>query len=211
MSETIEQSPDAPAIEPPAPGPFALYPELDSLPSVGAEALSAFASNVVRDYVRAVLVEPAIKRQFGIGMGIVKFTKPVAVAGVGVQMAVVEADAAVQQRALQHIISIGVPPKTEGGTGPVRGVIFLGAPEGTMAEVRARAEADRIAATGPPQLLREYVAPPGYEVMVVEDDLSGGKAPTSPDDPPPAPTTAAPVKTKAQELAAKRRQRRKRG
>jgi hypothetical protein len=206
----IPETPTA-TVEPPERGPFEQYDELLTLPRIG-DAIAAASSNIVRDFTRAVLVEPAIKRQFGIGMGIVKFETPIVTypekGRAEIVMTAIEAPAAVQQRALAHIISIGVPPKIEQGGGPIRGVIVLG--EAGLVEARVQAERDRIAATGPPQLQREYIPPPGYETLVIEDDLSGPQVPTSPDEAPSSPAAAAPVQSKARELAAKRRSRKPR-
>lgn len=179
----------------------AMDPRLRSLPDLSAPIVS-IASKVVRDYVRALLVEPAIKRQFGIGMGIIKFQTPVVVKD-SVVMTEIEAPAAVQVKALHDLISIGVPPRTVGDDGPrkVMGVLVLG--EIGMQVARDRAAQDRINDSGPPQLNGgEYVPPPGYEVVIVEDDLTGTVPPASPDDPPPQPPQ---TMTKAQRLAANRR------
>lgn len=182
-------------------------PRLRSLPDLNAPIVS-IASKVVRDYVRAVLVEPAIKRQFGIGMGLITFKQAFVTkngGNIGVEVIETEAPPGVQAKALHDIISIGVPSRVVGDDGPTKimGVLVLG--EIGMQEARSRAAQDRIADTGPPQLTTGYVPPPGYEVIVIEDDLSGEVPPASPDDPPSQPT---PMLTKAQQLAANRRAKR---
>lgn len=180
------------------------YPALKGLPDVGDAALKGVQSKVVREYVRAVMIDPALKRLFGIGMGYIT-VENVVVAGNAVRVVKTEAPATVQRAALSEILRIGVPPKVEGETAPFRGVIVLG--EAGLVEARRRNAADRLEVTGPPKQIAEYTPPPGFNVTVIEDDLTGAQVPASPDDAPPPPTSTAPVTTKARELAAKRRSR----
>lgn len=74
-------------------------------PSLGSQQFVTHTATTVRDWVRSVLVPPAIKRMFDIGMGVEKFATPTATGAV----AQLEAPAAVQERALRTLISIGVP------------------------------------------------------------------------------------------------------
>lgn len=197
---------------PPAPEPEApprgerwddLYPAISALPAIGQQAVKGVQAKVIRDYVRAVMIDGVVKRAFGLGMGIVKIKQPVVV-GNRVEMIEAEASDSVQRAALADLMRIALPSKIEGETTPFRGVIVMG--EAGLVEARNRNERDRIATTGPPKQIAEYTPPPGFNVTVIEDDLTGAAPAASPDDaPPPASTT--PVTTRAREIAAKRRSR----
>ncbi len=206
MSESITADGIAP---PPAPEPTRgrwddTYPVLAEMPTIGEVAIKGQTAKVIREYVRAVMIDAVVKRNFGIGMGIVKIKTPFVV-GNNVQLIECEARDSVQQRALSELIRVALPTKQEGEAAPFRGVIVLG--EAGMVEARRRNEVDRLAATGPPKQIAEYTPPAGFNVTIIEDDLTGQQVPASPDDAPPPPSSAAPVTSKARELAAKRRSR----
>lgn len=179
-----------------------------SLPAIRNYVGRGMTARVTREYVREVMLEPALRRLHDIGHGIAKFDTPI---GDGVVLKL-EAPAAVQRGALSDVIAIGVP-KLRGGIdgdgSPIQGVIVLGTLEG-LDDARQRAAAARmedhgvVQGTGPPRVTGgQYVPPPGHEIVVYEEDLTGSKPRPSPDDAPP-PTTSA-VLTKAQEIAARRK------
>lgn len=83
------------------------------------------SAQVVRDWVRAVMVPPALKRMYEIGMGVTKFEVPT-MAGNVVQ---VGAPASVQQKALAAVIALGVPPQVgiaDGSEDETPGVLAVG-------------------------------------------------------------------------------------
>lgn len=189
----------------PAPAPRwdDAYPVLAQMPTIGEVAIKGQTAKVIREYVRAVMIDAVVKRQFGIGMGIVKIKQPIVV-GNRVEMIESEASDTVQRAALAELIRVALPTKVEGEQTPFRGVIVLG--EAGMVEARRRNAADRLEATGPPKQIAEYTPPPGFNVTVIEDDLTGAAPAASPDDAPP-PANMTPVTTRAREIAAKRRSR----
>lgn len=135
-------------------------------------------SALVRDWVRAALVPSAVKRLYDIGMGVTRFDVPT-MAGNTVR---VPAPAAVQTRALQGIIGIGVPQQLGllSDEDNVPGVIAVG--EWELAAARGDAEPDPTA-IGPVDLppsndsiahalgdvLGEYRPPAGHDVVVVDE------------------------------------------
>jgi hypothetical protein len=83
------------------------------------------SAQVVRDWVRAMMVPPALKRMYEIGMGVTKFEVPT-MAGNVVQ---VGAPASVQQKALAAVIALGVPPQVgiaDGSEDETPGVLAVG-------------------------------------------------------------------------------------
>lgn len=74
-------------------------------PPIGSERITLYTAKTMRDWVRSVLLPPAIKRMFDIGMGVEKFQQPTAAGNV----VTIEAPPMVQQRALAVLISVGVP------------------------------------------------------------------------------------------------------
>jgi hypothetical protein len=81
------------------------YRGASAYPQLGSEQFVTHTAKTVRDWVRSVLVPPAVKRMFDIGMGIEKFQQPTAAGNV----VTIEAPPMVQQRALAVLISVGVP------------------------------------------------------------------------------------------------------
>lgn len=82
-------------------------------------------AKLVREWVRSVLVPPAIKRLYDTGMGIEKFDTPTALGNI----VRVEAPPAVQVKALATLVAIGVPTQLgliDGSGGELPGVIALG-------------------------------------------------------------------------------------
>ncbi len=184
-----------------------------SLPDIGKHIRGrGITSRIVREYVREVMLPPALKRLHDIGHGIAKFDTAVASGPGGAAILQLEAPPNVQRQALSDIVAIGVPRLRGGIDGdgsPINGVIVLGM-LGTdetpgLDAARERAARHRVEEHGPsPPALGPggYIPPPGHETVVYEEDLSGAQSQPSPDDPPP---TTMPAMTKAQQAAARRR------
>lgn len=188
-----------------------------------AGTIAGVKAALVREWVRATLVPPALKRMYNIGMGVTTFDVPT-MAGNVVN---VPAPPSVQQRALAAVIAIGVPPQLgiTSESSDIPGVIALGTME-EMAEARAEAHGARfpmrqlsqggieIAATEPttepatePTSETRYTPPAGHEVVEVIEGVDGpGVVDTT--DLPPAVISTEP--TLAQRILAKRRERTKR-
>jgi len=199
-----------------------------SVPDIRTPFVSV-KSTLVRDWVRAALVPAAVQRLYEIGMGVTRFSVPT-MAGNTVR---VPAPAAVQTRALQGIISIGVPQQlglaSDGDELP--GVIAVGEWElaGARGEVHeqhassqsiagalgaALGEGEGVAqgAGESPKLASEssslsapaYVPPEGHEVVVVEEHETTNDT-RAEQEPPPADPLADPRIALAREFLERRR------
>lgn len=118
---------------------------------MGSTALAALGNydgrqvtaRVIREYVRAVMIEPVVKRMYDIGMGVEQFEVPTEAGNV----VSVPAPAIVQVQALKALTNIGVPTQLglvddDGQTLP--GVIALG--ELDMRSVQTTEQSARLAA-----------------------------------------------------------------
>lgn len=147
-------------------------------------------ANFVREWVRAALVPKALQRLYEIGMGVTEFETPV---GMGTKF--IEAPAAVQAKALQAVLMIGVPGQLGlvGESDQLPGVIAVG--EWEMADAREEAHGQRYLPYAPPE---------GHEVI----EVNAGSGTASFDDtaavpPPPLPSTP----TLAKQILARRKAR----
>ena len=146
------------------------------LPFVGVK------SALVRDWVRAMLVPPALERLYRIGMGVERFE---VVTEKGTTF-VVPANASVQVRALQAVIGVGVPQQlglaSEDGEAP--GVLAVGEWELAVARSEVHGSASGpVEVIGPGESAEPYVPPEGHAVVVVEDAEATNDAKA--DEPPP--------------------------
>lgn len=159
--------------------------EATAVPDI-AVPFVAVKTALVRDWVRAMLVPPAVKRLYEIGMGRTRFDVPTA-AGNTVR---VPAPAAVQVRALQGVIGIGVPQQL-GLTGEgdeLPGVLAVG--EWEMAAVRegvaqGAGESPKLASESSSLSAPAYVPPEGHEVIVVDDEAAVTSDTRAEEPPPP--------------------------
>lgn len=109
------------------------------LPSISQALAMALDARAVRAYVRATMLEPAVRRLYDVGMGIQEFRVPT-MAGTVV---LVPASPSTQVRALTALIEIGVPKTVglaEGGDGELEGVFALGPLELDQARKAAHGE-----------------------------------------------------------------------
>lgn len=109
-----------------------------TLPDIG-QALVQHPAKLVREWVRAVLLPPAIRRLYDTGMGIERFDTPTAVGSV----LRIEAPAAVQVKALAALVSIGVPTQlgiVDSDSNVLPGVLALGPLELDAARAEAHGE-----------------------------------------------------------------------
>lgn len=100
------------------------YKGADALPGLG-DAHVGYPAKLVRDWVRSVLVAPAIKRLHDIGHGIQKFTVPTEAGN----LVLVEAPSSVQVKALTALVGIGIPTQmgiVDGDGNLLPGVLALG-------------------------------------------------------------------------------------
>jgi hypothetical protein len=198
-------------------------PELDSYVS------RKTAPGIVREYILQVLVPDVVKRLYGVGMGLTRHPTPVVLPGgkhgpPRIEMVDMEAPVGVQVLALAKLIDKGVPGLKAGALGeavPFRGVIVMGSLEG-LDEARRQAERHRAQefsiGTGIDSLALTsgggYRPPPGHQVTVIEDDFSAlgpnGSSPHTNGRSDHAPPARSRKLTKAQQIAAKRRARKKR-
>ena len=174
-------------------------------------------TRLVREFVRETIIPDAIERMRAIGHGEIEFPQAIMVPGGKdqpgrIEIVDVQAPASVQVSALAKLVDIGAPRVTQGNEGvKMIGVIAIGTEGPELQRARELAAQNRVAERGLPPPGQEYKPPPGHRVMVIEDDLTGTKRPPSPDDA----TSAAPavppspIQSKARELAAKRRAKKK--
>jgi hypothetical protein len=166
------------------------------------------SANVVREWVRAHLIPTALERLYDIGMGEPLFQHPRAFG------LMIPAEAHVQQKALQAVIAIGVPPQVglTSDAGEAPGVIALGPLDLDEARAEVHAQHAIPARTGgvevpavPEEAAPVYIAPEGHEVIEVAEgmDTSGSDERGTVPNPPEVPT-----RTKAQEILERRRARR---
>jgi hypothetical protein len=150
------------------------------------------SANVVREWARAVLVPPALKRLYEMGMGVTKFATPTAAGNV----ISIEAPPAVQRAALSAVIGIGVPAQVGliGETDERPGVLALGewddvAGASPLDQARAEAHAgmrgmgaiasggievtDHSPSSPASSPAPTYSAPVGHEVIEVVEDSKG--------------------------------------
>lgn len=164
-----------------------------ALASIVATLNPQITARVVREYVRAVMIEPAVKRMYDIGMGVETFDVPT-MAG---NTVTVPASASVQVKALSALIQVGVPAQIglvddDGQTLP--GVVALG--ELDMRAVQTTEHAARLGAaarvfgeSAVPQdqpltpAMSERVAAGEFEVVEVEEG-HGVNAPADAAPPP---------------------------
>lgn len=178
------------------------------LPSMTKAEAMAVSAKMVREYVRAVALEPAIRRLFKIGMGVERFE----VATMMGNIIEVPASASTQVKALTEIINIGVPGQiglVDGDGEVLPGVLALGPMQ--LDAARQAAHGDRYIAAGPSPLdnalrsMEERIADGEFETVEVEEGIGHEK---QSDDVPPAPI--APINERnrlEQEILAKRRAR----
>lgn len=181
--------------------------ELPSMSSAEAKAISA---KMVREYVRAVALEPAIRRLFRIGMGVEKF-EHVTMMGNVIE---VSASASTQVKALTEIVGLGVPGQvglvdSDGNVLP--GVLALGPMQ--LDAARQSAHGERYIAAGASPLdtalrsMEDRIADGEFETVEVEEGI--GHETQSDDIAPPAITPHEP--TLEQKFLAKRRARKTNG
>lgn len=180
-----------------------------SLPALRSLTDALINTKLVRDYARAVLVEPALKRLYDIGMGSQTFEVPLG-DGTTKQLA---APASVQTRALMGIIAIGVPAQlglVDGNDETLPGIFALGPLE--LDAARQLAHGDRYMAPpvaiveAPLASMDERVAAGEFEM--VEQDETAVMAAAAEDTAPPAELPAA--DTPEQAILARRRARTRR-
>jgi hypothetical protein len=100
------------------------YKGADALPDLSDQRVS-YPAKLVRDWVRSVLVAPAIKRLHDIGHGVQTFDTPT-MAGNVVR---IEAHPSVQVKALATLVAIGIPTQmgiVDGDGNTLPGVLALG-------------------------------------------------------------------------------------
>lgn len=180
-------------------------------PSIQHFVSTGLTTRLVREFVRETMVPDAIERIRAIGMGETEHPIPVVVPGgkhgpPRVEVIDVPAPPAVQVQALSKLIDTGAPrPRAQDGEGvKIAGVIVFGEEGPQLVRARELAARQRQLAQGSAaHATNDYKPPPGHQVMVIDDDLSGSKHGPSPDDAPAPPTARKP--TKAQEIAARRK------
>jgi hypothetical protein len=181
-----------------------------------AERQQGMMARVIRDYVRAVMIEPVVRRLYDVGMGVETFEVPTEAGNV----VEVPASPGVQVDALKALIQIGIPHQLgliddDGNTLP--GAIILG--ELDMRSAQETVHGARMAgiarslggepgahASSPPlPPMADRIAAGEFEVVEVEEGV--GQDRQHAEDQPPAPLTEGPM-TPEQRILAKRRARR---
>lgn len=162
----------------------------DSTPLKGLELVkrlggdvAVMRSAIVRDFVRSILIPPAIARLHDIGHGIATF-ETIGFGEHGPSIVHVEAPAVVQVAALKALIDIGLPRQlglVDAGDQPMPGVIVLGGPQ--LAEAREIASHGAYMGTPVPTsngngtpldpAMRARVDAGEFQVLEVEEDGSG--------------------------------------
>ena len=116
----------------------------DSLPDIRAEIARALSTKIIRQYIRAELVEPVVKRLYDIGMGVERFDVPT-MAGTIVR---VPAAARTQVGALKLLLDSGIPRTNlvddEGNR--IAGVFVVGALQ--LDEARQLSQGDKYIGEG---------------------------------------------------------------
>lgn len=116
----------------------------DSLPDIRAEIARALSTKIIRQYIRAELVEPVVKRLYDIGMGIERFDMPT-MAGTIVR---IPAQARTQVGALKLLLDSGIPRTNlvdeEGNR--IAGVFVVGALQ--LDEARQLSQGDKYIGDG---------------------------------------------------------------
>ena len=115
------------------------YHGADALPGIDGVKVG-YPAKMVREWVRSVLLPPAIKRLYDIGMGVQTFDQPTAAGNV----VTIEAPPMVQTQALKTLVAIGVPTQmgiVDGDDNTLPGVLALGTLE--LDAARAESHGDR--------------------------------------------------------------------
>lgn len=179
------------------------------LPNMSRAEAKAVSAKMVREYVRAVALEPAIRRLFRIGMGVEKFDH-VTMMGNVIE---VSASASTQVKALAEIVAIGVPGQiglVDGDGEMLPGVLALGPMQ--LDAARQAAHGERYIAAGASPLdtalrsMEERIADGEFETVEVDEGIGHE---TQSEDVAPPPIT--PTLTPEQAILAKRRARKTNG
>lgn len=174
----------------------------------------------VREYCRAVMLEPVLRRLFDIGMGVERFETPTMAGNV----VTIPAPAVVQVRALVAIRDVGVPQAiglVDGGGGELPGVIALAPLE--LDEARRAAQGERYIAPPVPIAAQDDGQPsltPGmaarieqgeFEIVEIDEGESANPQAMGDDSAAPEPPPAVDNATLEAQILARRRARRGRG
>lgn len=203
----------------------------DGLPGI-TQVVVKHPAKLVREWVRSVLLPPAIKRLYDIGMGVQTFDQPTAAGNV----VTIEAPPMVQAQALKTLIGIGVPSQVglvddDGNALP--GVLALGAldldaarreahgerymPPEHYDAVRAAITAGDPAATVrdedapslPMRPMEERIAAGEFTVVEVEEGIGSPQGASQDTDTAPSPVEPEPEETPAQAALRRHRERMK--
>lgn len=177
----------------------------DELPPLNEAMTKLVTAKLVREYVRATIVEPVLRRLYDIGMGVTTFE----VATMAGRTVTVPAPSSVQVKALTALAAIGVPGQVglvDDAGNVLPGIFAL--PPMQLDEARRAVSGSLYngngngndSATLPP--MSERIAAGEFEIVEVEEGV-GSTSPS--DDQPPA--EVPPSLTLEQQILAKRRAR----